>query len=136
MLERRRTADGRRLAVAREVRARRETVWDLLTDTERWPEWGPSVRAVDCEQRYIEAGTAGRIRIPGGLWLPFEVETCGEFRWTWRVARVPATGHFVESAVGADSRLCRAGFELPLYGVGYAPVCRRALGRVADLAEN
>ncbi len=38
MLERRRTADGVGLAVAREVRARRETVWDLLTDTERWPD--------------------------------------------------------------------------------------------------
>ncbi len=91
---------------------------------------------MDCGRRHIEAGTAGRIRIPGGLWLPFEVGTCGDFRWTWRVARVPATGRFVEPVAGADRTLCRAGFELPLYGVGYAPGCCRALGRVADLAEN
>jgi len=136
MVERRRTPDGRRLAVTRQVRAGREAVWDLLTDTERWPDWGPSVRAVDCDRRYIQAGTTGRVRVPGGLWLPFEVETCRDYRWTWRVARVPATGHFVEPVEGAKDSTCRVGFELPLYAVGYAPVCRRALGRLADLAEG
>ena len=129
-MERRRTPDGWRLAVTCEVGADRETAWDLLTDTERWPEWGPSVRAVDCEQRYIEAGTTGRVRVPGGLWVPFEVTDCRDYRWTWRVARIPATGHVVEKT-GRDT--CRVGFELPLYAVGYVPVCRRALGRIAGV---
>ncbi|WP_159899461.1 SRPBCC family protein [Salinirussus salinus] len=135
-MERRRTPGGRRLAVTREVGADRETVWDLLTDTERWPEWGPSVRAVECDRRYIQAGTTGRVRVPGGIWLPFAVATCRDYRWTWRVARVPATGHFVEPAEGIKKGTCRVGFELPLYAVGYAPVCRRALDRIADLAEG
>lgn len=136
MIERRRTPDGRRLAVIHEVSTGRESVWDLLTDTERWPEWGPSVRAVDCDRRYIQAGTTGRVRVPGGLWLPFEVGTCRDYRWTWRVARLPATGHFVEPVAEAENSSCRAGFELPLYAVGYAPVCRRALGRLAELTEG
>jgi hypothetical protein len=135
-MECRRTPDGHRLAVTREVGADRETAWDLLTDTERWPEWGPSVRAVECDRRYIEAGTTGRVRVPGGIWLPFEVETCRDDRWTWRVARVPATGHFVEPGEGGKMGTCRVGFELRLYAVGYAPVCRRALDRIADLAEG
>jgi hypothetical protein len=74
--------------------------------------------------------------VPGGIWLPFAVATCRDYRWTWRVARVPATGHFVEPAEGIKKGTCRVGFELPLYAVGYAPVCRRALDRIADLAEG
>lgn len=79
------TPDGRRVIVARDVDASREVAWDLLTDTARWPDWGPSVRAVECDQRFIQPGTTGRVRLPGGVWLPFEVATCGEYRWTWQV---------------------------------------------------
>ena len=130
-MEIRDTLDGRRLVLTREIGAGRETVWDLFRDTAVWPEWGPSVRAVDCDVRYIEAGTTGRVRVPGGVWLPFRVETCRDYRWTWRVAKVPATGHFVESGERA-----RAGFELPVVTAGYAPVCRRALDRLAALASS
>jgi hypothetical protein len=125
------TPQGRRLVVSREIAADRETVWDVLTDTEQWPEWGPSVTAVDSSQRYIAAGTTGRVRLPGGLWVPFEITECADYRWGWRVARVPATGHRVE--VTSDG--CRVGFELPLYGAVYAPVCRRALARIERLVE-
>jgi len=125
------TPQGRRLVVSREIAADRETVWDVLTDTEQWPEWGPSVTAVDSPQRYIAAGTTGRVRLPGGLWVPFEITECGEYRWGWRVARVPATGHRVEATSGG----CRVGFEVPLYGAVYAPVCRRALARIERLVE-
>lgn len=124
-----RTPDGRKLVVARRIDASPTAAWDLLTDTRRWSDWGPSVRAVDCEPTYIEEGTTGRVRIPGGVWLPFEITACREYRWTWRVAKVPATGHFVESDGGG----CRVGFELPVVGAGYAPVCARALGRIETL---
>jgi hypothetical protein len=127
-----RTPDGRRLVVAEPLTREPAWAWDLLCDTERWPEWGPSVRAVDCDGRYVETGTTGRVRIPGGVWLPFEVTSCVDRRWTWRVARIPATGHTVDERPGG----CRVGFELPLYAAGYAPVCRRALGRIAELADE
>jgi hypothetical protein len=127
-----RTPDGRRLVVSRHVDAERDAAWDLLTDTERWTEWGPSVRAVDCKTRYIEAGTTGRVRIPGGIWVPFEITTCADYRWTWRVARVPATGHRVEEDGGG----CRVGFEIPVLASGYAPVCVRALGKIEERLER
>jgi hypothetical protein len=129
-----RTPNGRRLVVARDVPAPREAGWELLTDTERWPDWGPSVRAVECEHRHIRSGTTGRVRLPGGLWLPFEVTTCGEYRWTWRVARIPATGHRVDAPAGVE-RGCRVAFEVPLLAAGYAPVCLRALDRIASLLD-
>lgn len=126
-----RTTDGRRLVVSRHVAADRETVWDLLVDTERWTAWGPSVRAVDSQDRYIEPGTTGRVQVPGGIWLPFEITTCRDYRWTWRVARIPATGHRVQPADAG----CRPAFELPVLGAVYAPVCQRALATIAELAE-
>ena len=132
--------DGRRRLVgSRVVDASPNAVWDLLTDTARWPEWGPSVAAVDCSARYIEAGTTGRVRVAGaGVWVPFEVDSYvdgeDEKRWTWTVARVPATGHRVDS-VGVDGQ-CRVAFEVPLLAAGYVPVCRRALARIARIAEN
>ena len=66
-----RTTDDRRLAVSRRIDAPGRVCWRLLTDTERWPEWGPSIRGVDCDQRYIERGTTGHVRTAGGLQLPF-----------------------------------------------------------------
>jgi len=128
-----RTPDGRRLVADRVVDADPETVWTLLTDTERWPDWGPSVSDVRSSDRIIEAGTTGTVRVAGGPWVPFEVDTCEDYRWTWRVARIPATGHRVEPAAGGGTRVV---FEIPLLAAGYAVVCARALDRIAELAER
>lgn len=112
------------------MRAPVDAVWDVLVDTDRWPEWGPSVRAVDVPVRRIERGTTGRVRIPGGVWVPFEVTACEPYRWSWDVARIPATGHTVEP-LGADR--CRVAFDMSLLAGGYAPVCREALSRIATI---
>ncbi|WP_152041100.1 SRPBCC family protein [Salinigranum salinum] len=132
-----RTPSGRRLAVSRIVDAPADEVWELLTDTTRWPEWGPSVAAVDCSERSIAQGTRGRLRVAGvGVWVPFVVDSYtdhgDERRWTWTVARVPATGHRVDALDGQ----CRVTFEVPLLAAGYVPVCRRALDRIARLVAH
>lgn len=122
----RRTVD-----VARIVDAPAEDVWELLVDTRRWPEWGPSITDVECPDRRIRTGSTGRVRVVGAAWIPFEVTHCDGYRWTWEVAGIPATGHRVEPHNGR----CRVVFEVPLLAAGYAPVCRLALSRIADLAE-
>jgi hypothetical protein len=132
-----RTADGRRLTVSRVVDAPATVTWRLLTDTTRWPEWGPTIDDVDCPTRFVGAGTRGRVRIGGlGVWVPFTVDSYvvneKTRRWTWTVARVPATGHRVDS-LGERSRVT---FEVPLLAAGYVPVCRRALDRIASLAAT
>jgi hypothetical protein len=129
-----RTPDGRRLEVARSVDADPDRVWTVLTDTELWPRWGPSVTDVECSDRFVREGSTGRVRTPVGIWLPFTVRTCADRRWTWDVARLPATGHRVEGRDGGRRAL--AVFELPVLAAGYAPVCRRALGRIAEIAEE
>jgi uncharacterized protein YndB with AHSA1/START domain len=125
------TPDGRRLLVSRDIDASPDRVWDLFVDTRQWPAWGPSITAVECSDRRIRTGTTGRVRTVGGLWVPFVVTSCADYRWTWRVAGVPATGHRVTPADGG----CRASFELPLLAAPYALVCRRALGKLGALAR-
>jgi hypothetical protein len=65
--------------------------------------------------------------------VPFAVDTVEERdaarRWTWTVARLPATGHRVDALDGQ----CRVTFEVPVFAAGYVPVCRRALDRIARL---
>ena len=130
-VEREQTPDGRRLAVSRHIDADAEACWDLLTDTGRWPEWGPSIRDVDCERRYIREGTTGHLRTVGGIRVPFEVTACGDDRWRWQVARIPATGHRVE---GEDPS--RVVFEVPLLAGGYVPACAKGLQELARLADS
>lgn len=126
--------DGRRrLVVDREIDAPAQAVWDILRDTTLWPQWGPSVTDVECVDRYIDRGSTGRVRLPGGVWAPFEITTCENYRWTWSIRGIPATGH---SVAQISDRRCVAAFDVLLVAAGYLPVCRRALGQIAELAES
>ncbi|MDS0221189.1 SRPBCC family protein [Haloarcula sp. S1AR25-5A] len=127
-----RTPDGRRLVVRRDVTAPVDAVWQVLTDTDCWPDWGPSVTAVETDSRYISAGSTGRVRVAGAVWLSFDVTACAPYRWTWDVARLPATGHFAEERSGGSV----VGFEIPPLATGYAPVCARACQRIATIATR
>jgi hypothetical protein len=106
--------------------------WRLLTDTEAWPRWGPSVIAVDAPARLIGPGMRGRVQTTLGLWLPFEItDWQAGCRWRWRVAGLPATGHTVAEVGPAR---CRITFEIPTWAPFYVPVCRAALRRLHKLA--
>ncbi len=66
-----------------------DRVWDLLTDTQQWPKWGPSVTGVRCADRFIRQGSRGEVRTALGLWLPFAItEFTPTKRWSWRVSLV------------------------------------------------
>jgi hypothetical protein len=122
------------LQVTATIAAPAAVAWRLLTDTHAWPQWGPSVRAVDTPARCISAGMRGRVQTTFGLWLPFEITDWAEgSRWSWSVAGVPATGHLVE-ANGPDSS--RVTFTIPAWAPFYVPVCRAALRAVERLATQ
>ena len=119
------------VAFSKPLNAPAGRVWELITDTWTWPLWGPSVRAVDCRQRFITAGCQGRIKTPLGLWVPFRVTTFDPERyWAWRVAGLAATGHQVDPL---GSRRCRLSFTVPVWAFGYGIVCNLALGRINRL---
>lgn len=126
-----RTPDGYRLVTGRRVEAPAPDVWDLLVDTTRWPDWGPSVSAVECDDRRIRTGSTGRVRT-AGVWLPFTVTACRNYRWTWRIGPVPATGHRVTPGDGSAT----VAFEVPIPAAPYLVVCRVALRRIDRLATG
>jgi hypothetical protein len=121
------------IAVRRAFRSTCSRIWELLTDTTTWPQWGPSVRAVECRERFIRQGTSGRIKTPLGIWLPFSIAGYEEGRfWSWSVAGIPATGHRVEPQ---EDGFCQLTFEVPVLAAPYAYVCKIALDRIAEMLE-
>ncbi len=119
------------LVIAKVLDYTATSVWRLMTDTHTWPRWGPTVSAVECRERFIRAGSTGRVRTPLGIWLPFEVEGFEPERyWDWRVGGIAATGHRVEPR---GARRCRLSFSVPWWAAGYSLVCRLALTRIESL---
>ena len=117
-----------------EIQAPASAAWDLLTDTSRWPLWGPSVYRVESAGQFIGAGSSGRVLTIFGVWLPFRVrEFAAGQRWDWEVADIPATGHRVEP-LGPDR--CRVVFEVPLLAAPYLAVCRLAAERIRNILEQ
>ncbi len=119
------------LHFSKNLEAPAATVWRLITDTHAWPRWGPTVTAVDSPQRYIRAGSTGRVRTPVGIWLPFVVEQFEpEHYWDWRVGGVAATGHRVKSR---GPHRCELSFSVPIWAGPYGIICRAALKRIEEL---
>lgn len=122
------------LLVKRDIHAPARAAWDLLTDTRRWPLWGPTVRDVVCTERWIRQGSSGQVLTPVGGWVPFIVTHYEHAHfWSWRVAGIRATGHRL---VAHDEGSCRIVFELPYLWFPYALVCRRAVRNLARLLEG
>lgn len=122
-----------RLRIGSDIDAPAEVVWELLTDTQQWPVWGPSIRSVESAERHIRPGSRGRVRTVVGVELPYEVTHVDPGRsWDWRVAGVPSTGHEVH-ATTPDR--CRVVFTVPWLVAPYAVVVRLALRRLADAAS-
>jgi hypothetical protein len=117
------------MKVSRVINSSAAEVWTLLVDTQQWPIWGPSVRAVVCPDHYIHQHSTGRIQTSLGIWVGFTITDFIENTyWRWRVAGIPATGHRVEIL---DSYRCRLVFEIPLLAAPYAAICKIALNRIA-----
>lgn len=153
-----RTPDGYRIEISRTIDAPRDVLWNLLTDTARWSDWGPSIKAVDCRDRYIQRGARGRVRVVGGIggvWIPFRITACARYRWSWTVGppsvgafdlapHVPATGHRIEEIPDQDDEQeaknktdsYRVVLEIPPLAAGYAIVCKRALIKLDRIAAG
>lgn len=123
-------------SVSRRVTASAEDVWALLTDTGRWPDWGPSVTGVvpapaGAASAALGLGSRGKVRTVLGAALPYTVTAFEPGRsWSWSVAGIPATGHRV---IRQESG-CLVTFTVPWWAAAYLPVCALALRRIERLA--
>lgn len=111
-----------------------EEVWNLITDTSRWPEWGPSVIAVDCMDRYIRNGSRGRIKVPLGIWVPFLItDFKDKCYWSWKIWGIHATGHRIEPL---DDLSCNIFFVVPTLAAPYLFVCWIAIKRIEAMLQH
>lgn len=118
------------------VNAPAKDVWRLLIDTDQWSRWGPSVTGARVDGGTIIGPAArGAVRTPVGVWINFDITEWqkgkDELRWSWRVAGVPATSHWVRP-ISATS--CRVGMDVPLWAPAYLVVIEVALRRIRSLA--
>ncbi len=124
----------RRRWVSREIEAPAEAVWELLVDLDRWPDWGPTVRAATLDGPALALHRQGRVQTAAGPWLPFRITDFEEGRaWSWAVAGIPATEHRVDPL---GPHRCRAQFGAPWAAAPYLAVCAVALRRLDALAAR
>ena len=124
----------RKLWNHREIDAPADVLWDLLTDPQRWPDWGPSVAGAELRGERFECGATGIVTTVVGVELNFEITAYEDgAHWAWKVAGVAATDHTVES-LGVDR--CRVGFGVPWPAAPYLGVCQLALQRLERLAAQ
>ena len=109
-------------------------VWEILTDTTYWKIWGPSVSSIRCKDRFIQSGTTGQVKVLGLIWLPFIItDFVPQKNWSWRVINIHATGHRLESI---STNQCCLIFEVPIIAFPYILICKIAIQKIKQLAEN
>ena len=117
-----------------EVNAPADEVWRLIAEFDQWPQWGPTVVDVESEAMTVAAGVTGRVKTIAGLWIPFAITDVDHGRsWTWKVAGIPATGHYV-MALGEAKTLVE--FTVPIVAAPYALVLWAALKRLERIADS
>ncbi len=120
-----------KLSVGKRFQTPPSIIWDVITDTAKWPQWGPTVKKVEFPERFIYKGATGRVLTAFHVWLPFEILEFEIDRfWNWKVAAVTATGHRVQAI---DNETCELWFEVPLVAAPYGLICRLALTRIENL---
>jgi hypothetical protein len=122
------------IEISRVVGASPKRVWELITDTLSWEEWGPSIVAVRSSDRYIRRGSHGQIKTTLRIWVPFQVtELDFDKHWSWRIFGISATGHRIERL---DEGRCRLVFQLPIWAAPYLIVCKIAIDRIVQLLNR
>lgn len=123
-----------RWTVERTVAADPADAWAVLTDLDAWPQWGPTVSQAALDHPGpLREGSRGTVWTAVGVPLPFVVdELLPQRRWSWRVAGVPATSHWVSP----DPAGCRVGMDAPLWAPGYVAVLGLALRRIEQMLDG
>ena len=82
--------DANRIEVSVEIARTPDVIWPVLIDVQRWPEWTPSVTAVERVDRApFGIGSRARVRQPGLKTMVWEVsEFQPEKLFTWQTRSV------------------------------------------------
>ncbi len=115
--------------------ARPEQVWDRYVRPAMWPSWSPQIRTVDYPHPELVAGTAGVVRGPCALAVPFRIVELGDDHWSWRV-HPPVVGELtLRHAVTASGDGTRTTLDVDgpaVLVLGYLPLAGLALRRLVE----
>jgi Polyketide cyclase / dehydrase and lipid transport len=102
-----------------ETDARAETIFEILRDVSRWPEWNPGVERIDLDGPFA-TGTSGVMVIPDQGSLSFRLAWVGDGRGFEDETEIPGAGvvvrvrHSLEPLAGGGTRITyRATVEGP-----------------------
>jgi len=91
-----------------DIAASTDRVWQVMSDTDRWHEWTPSVTSVKrLGDRPFVVGTRAMIRqpkFPPALWKVTEIERGRSFTWVSTAPGLRVTGHHAVEPTAAGSR--------------------------------
>lgn len=130
-----------RFAVTTDIGATPETVWAVLTDVERWPEWNGSVRRTQrLDDGPFGVGSTVRMeqpRLRTAVWRVIELDPLRSFTWTAASGGVTSVGgHRLtplgDDAVRVDLTMEQTGLLAPLVGLLASSTIRRYLRMEAD----
>lgn len=99
----------RRYSTTIDIAAPPATVWAVMIDVERWPEWTDSIAAVERRDGGpLASGSRVVIRqpkLPPATWQVTEVEHGRGFTWISRVPGLLVTARHEIAAAGSGSRV-------------------------------
>ncbi|GAB3765130.1 SRPBCC family protein [Microlunatus parietis] len=103
------------------IAAPSSTVWSILADVERWPEWTASMKSIRLLDGELRVGARVEVvqpKLPKAVWTVSRLDEGSRFDWTAHSTGLTTVGrHSVEpSATGSRAKL---GFEQtgPLAGL-------------------
>lgn len=80
------------------------TTWSVLTDLERWPDWTPSVRAIEVlDAGAIAPGTRAKLELkgtPASTWTVTDVSEYRSFAWSASMRGVTSVANHVIEPYG------------------------------------
>jgi uncharacterized protein YndB with AHSA1/START domain len=108
----------RKFSITTDILAPAERVWQVMSDTDRWHEWTPSVTSIRrVSNGPIVVGSRAVIRqpkFPPALWKVTEIEPGRRFTWVSRGPGIRVVAHhFVEPTSNGS----RATLSLDLHGI-------------------
>jgi len=126
-----------------ESAAQPATVFALLADAARWPEWNEGVHRIDLDGPFA-AGTAATMVLPDGTSLPFRLAWVDPARGFEDVTEVPDAGVVVRVAhllehrrgPGRGGRRGRAGRQRRLPGRDRRPMRPRRANRARRMSAS
>lgn len=117
-----------------------ETVWPVLSDLARYPEWAPTFDRMEFPHGGVLAkGLEVRFRVRGApvvTWRVTEYETCRSFAWESTVRGVHTRANHVIEPSGDGTKLTLSVEMTGVMATLFAPMIRRVSVRNLALEGN